>query len=118
VAQRDTFRDLGLEIRAGLHTGEVEHRQSSVAGLAVHIGARVASLAGAGEVLVTSVIRALVLGLAFAGRGIHSLKGVPDTGSCSQQFDGARFRWLAGSRVVPGSPANPRARATSGRIVR
>jgi class 3 adenylate cyclase/alpha-beta hydrolase superfamily lysophospholipase len=78
---RDTVRDLGLEIRAGLHTGEVEHRQSSVAGLAVHVGARVASLAGAGEVLVTSVVRALVLGsgLAFADRGIHSLKGVPDT---------------------------------------
>jgi class 3 adenylate cyclase/pimeloyl-ACP methyl ester carboxylesterase len=78
---RDAVRDLGLEIRAGLHTGEVERRQHSVAGLAVHIGARVASLAAASEVLVTSVVRALVLGsgLAFADRGVHSLKGVPDT---------------------------------------
>jgi class 3 adenylate cyclase/pimeloyl-ACP methyl ester carboxylesterase len=78
---RDTVRELGLEIRAGLHTGEVEHRHNSVAGLAVHIGARVASLAAASEVLVTSVVRALVLGsgLAFADRGAHTLKGVPDT---------------------------------------
>jgi len=78
---RDTIRDLGLEIRAGLHTGEVEHRQNSVAGLAVHIGARVAALAAASEVLVTSVVRALVLGsgITFADRGVHSLKGVPDT---------------------------------------
>lgn len=78
---RDTVGDLGLEIRAGLHTGEVEQRHNSVAGLAVHIGARVASLAAASEVLVTSVVRALVLGsgINFADRGIHSLKGVPDT---------------------------------------
>jgi len=77
---RDAVRELGLEIRAGLHTGEVEHRQNSVAGLAVHIGARVASLAAAGEVLVTSVVRALVLGsgIAFADRGVHALKGVPE----------------------------------------
>ena len=75
------FRDLGLEIRAGLHTGEVERRQHSVAGLAVHIGTRVASLAAAGEGLVTSVVRAMVLGsgIAFADRGIYSLKGAPDT---------------------------------------
>jgi len=78
---RDTVRDLGLEIRAGLHTGEVERRQGSVAGLAVHVGARVAALAAASEVLVTSVVRALVLGsgLSFVDRGVHSLKGVPDT---------------------------------------
>jgi class 3 adenylate cyclase/pimeloyl-ACP methyl ester carboxylesterase len=78
---RDAVRDLGLEIRAGLHTGEVEHRQNSVAGLAVHIGARVAALAAASEVLVTSVVRALVLGsgIAFADRGVHSLKGVPES---------------------------------------
>ena len=78
---RDSIRDLGLEIRAGLHTGEVEHRQDSVSGLAVHVGARVASLAAAGEVLVTSVVRALVLGsgISFADRGVHALKGVPDT---------------------------------------
>jgi class 3 adenylate cyclase len=78
---RDTVRDLGLEIRAGLHTGEVERRQDSVSGLAVHVGARVAAQASAGEVLVTSIVKVLVLGsgLSFAGRGTHSLKGVPDT---------------------------------------
>ena len=78
---RDTVRDLGLEIRAGLHTGEVERRQDSVSGLAVHVGARVAAQASAGEVLVTSIVKALVLGsgLSFADRGTHSLKGVPDT---------------------------------------
>jgi len=78
---RDAVADLGLEIRAGLHTGEVEHRPDSVSGLAVHVGARVAALAAAGEVLVTSVVRALVLGsgISFADRGSHSLKGVPDT---------------------------------------
>ena len=59
----------------------MEHRQDSVSGLAVHVGARVAALAAAGEVLVTSVVKALVLGsgISFADRGIHSLKGVPDT---------------------------------------
>jgi class 3 adenylate cyclase len=78
---RDRVKDLGLEIRAGLHTGEVERRPDSVAGLAVHVGARVAALAAASEVLVTSVVRALVLGsgLSFVDRGVHSLKGVPDT---------------------------------------
>jgi class 3 adenylate cyclase/pimeloyl-ACP methyl ester carboxylesterase len=78
---RNTVRGLGLEIRAGLHTGEVERRQNSIAGLAVHIGARVASLAAAGEVLVTSVVRALVLGsgLDFADRGTHTLKGAPES---------------------------------------
>jgi class 3 adenylate cyclase len=78
---RDNIRDLGLEIRAGLHTGEVERRPGSVTGVAVHVGARVAALAAASEVLVTSVVRALVLGsgIPFADRGSHSLKGVPDT---------------------------------------
>jgi class 3 adenylate cyclase len=77
---RDRVRDLGLEIRAGLHTGEVERREDSVAGLAVHVGARVAALAAASEVIVTSVVRALVLGsgLSFVDRGVHSLNGVPD----------------------------------------
>ncbi|HYA00296.1 MAG TPA: adenylate/guanylate cyclase domain-containing protein [Candidatus Binatia bacterium] len=78
---RDAIADLGLQVRAGLHTGEVERIGSSIAGLTVHIGARVASLAAASEVLVTSVVKALVLGsgIVFADRGVHSLKGVPDT---------------------------------------
>jgi class 3 adenylate cyclase len=59
----------------------VERRPGSVTGVAVHVGARVAALAAASEVLVTSVVRAPVLGsgISFADRGIHSLKGVPDS---------------------------------------
>jgi class 3 adenylate cyclase/pimeloyl-ACP methyl ester carboxylesterase len=72
-------RAFGVEIRAGLHTGEVEVRGDDVAGMAVNIGARVASRAGAGEVLVTSTVRDLVVGsdLAFAECGRYELKGVP-----------------------------------------
>jgi class 3 adenylate cyclase len=75
----DTARTLGLEIRAGVHTGECELRGENLAGIAVHIGARVASLADAGEVLVTSTVRDLVQGsgIDFADRGSHELKGVP-----------------------------------------
>jgi len=79
-AIRDTVADLGLEIRAGLHTGEVERNGAAVTGLAVHVGARVAALAAASEVLVTSTVQVLVLGsgVAFADRGNNTLKGVPD----------------------------------------
>jgi class 3 adenylate cyclase len=71
---------LGLEGRAGLHTGEIEWRQGDVSGLAVHIAARVAAGAGAGEVRVTSTVKDLVAGsgIAFGDRGRHQLKGVPD----------------------------------------
>jgi pimeloyl-ACP methyl ester carboxylesterase len=70
---------LGLEVRAGLHTGECELRGDDLAGIAVHIGARVAALAGPGEVLVTSTVRDLVAGsgIEFTDRGVHELKGVP-----------------------------------------
>jgi pimeloyl-ACP methyl ester carboxylesterase len=70
---------LGLRIRAGLHTGEVEIRQKEATGLAVHIGARVMSSAAAGEVLVSSTVRDLVAGagIVFEDRGAHQLKGVP-----------------------------------------
>ncbi|MGZ4713833.1 MAG: alpha/beta fold hydrolase [Acidimicrobiia bacterium] len=72
-------RTAGLEVRAGLHTGECEVRGDDVAGMAVHIGSRVAALAGPGEVLVTSTVRDLVMGsdIEFADRGRHALKGVP-----------------------------------------
>jgi len=72
-------RPLGLEVRAGLHTGECESRGDDLSGLAVHIGARVAGLAGSGEVLVTSTVRDLVIGagLEFGDRGEHELRGVP-----------------------------------------
>jgi class 3 adenylate cyclase len=73
-------RTLGLELRAGLHTGEIELLGDDVGGIAVHIAARVAALAGPGEVLVSSTARDLVAGsgLRFEDRGMHRLKGVPD----------------------------------------
>jgi pimeloyl-ACP methyl ester carboxylesterase len=71
--------ELGIEVRAGLHTGELDIIESGIAGIAVHTGARVMSLAGPNEVLVTSTVRDLVAGsgLAFTDRGVHELKGVP-----------------------------------------
>ena len=73
-------RPLGVEIRAGLHTGEIERADHGVAGVGVHIGARVGALAGAGEVWVSSTVKDLTAGsgLAFEDRGDHQLKGVPD----------------------------------------
>ncbi len=75
----DEIRPLGIEVRAGLHTGECEVMGDDVGGIAVHIGARVAALAGAGEVLVSSTVKDLVAGsgLRFGDRGSQSLKGVP-----------------------------------------
>jgi class 3 adenylate cyclase len=75
----DVMRPLGLDVRAGLHTGEVEVADGKVAGIAVNIGARVAAQAGAGEILVSSTVRDLVAGsgLEFAERGSVELKGVP-----------------------------------------
>jgi pimeloyl-ACP methyl ester carboxylesterase len=72
-------RSLGLEIRAGVHTGECERFGDKVAGLAVHTGARVAGTAGAGEVLVSQTVKDLVAGsgIEFEDRGRHELKGVP-----------------------------------------
>ena len=71
---------LGLEIRAGLHTGECELAGGRVVGLAVHIGARVAAQAGPGEVLVSSTVRDLVSGsgLEFRDLGLTTLKGLPE----------------------------------------
>jgi class 3 adenylate cyclase len=79
-AIRDAVQDLGLDIRAGLHTGEVEMVERDVHGIAVHIAARIMALAGPGEVLVSGVIPPLVLGsrIAFDDRGSHELKGVRD----------------------------------------
>ena len=72
------MRELGLELRAGLHTGECELFGDKVAGIAVHIGARVAALAGPNEVLVSSTVRDLVSGsgIAFEDRGERDLKGI------------------------------------------
>jgi class 3 adenylate cyclase len=75
----EDIKPLGIEVRAGLHTGECEMIGADVGGIAVHIGARVAALAGAGEVLVSSTVKDLVAGsgLRFGDRSSHSLKGVP-----------------------------------------
>ena len=69
----------GIEVRAGLHTGECVVRGDDIGGIAVHIGARVSALAGPNDVLVSSTLRDLVIGsgLEFDDRGAHELKGVP-----------------------------------------
>jgi class 3 adenylate cyclase len=75
----DTSRPLGIEIRTGLHTGEIELMGDDVGGIAVHIGARISALAGSGEVLVSSTVKDLIAGsgIEFDDRGSHELKGVP-----------------------------------------
>jgi class 3 adenylate cyclase len=77
---RDAAPAIGLEVRAGLHSGECELAGGDVRGVAVHIGARVAGLAGPGEVLVSRTVRDLMFGssIGFAPRGRHVLKGLPD----------------------------------------
>jgi class 3 adenylate cyclase len=76
---RDAARRLGLQIRFGLHTGELELHRSEIRGIAVHTGARVVGKAGPGEGLASSTVRDLVAGsgLEFEDRGSHELKGVP-----------------------------------------
>jgi class 3 adenylate cyclase len=79
MAIRDAVQALGIEVRAGLHTGECEIRGDDIGGIGVHIGARVSALAGPNDVLVSSTLRDLVIGsgLEFEDRGAHDLKGVP-----------------------------------------
>jgi len=79
LAIRDALRQLGLDVRAGVHIGEIELRGDDVAGIAVHIAQRVSSLAGPGEVLVSRTVVDLVAGsgLVFEDHGEHELKGVP-----------------------------------------
>jgi class 3 adenylate cyclase len=79
MAIRDAVQTLGMEVRAGLHTGECELRGDDIGGIGVHIGARVSALAGPNDVLVSSTLRDLVIGsgLEFEDRGTYELKGVP-----------------------------------------
>ncbi len=79
MAIRDAVQSLGIEVRAGLHTGECEVRGDDIGGIGVHIGARVSAMAGPNDVLVSSTLRDLVIGsgLEFEDRGAHQLKGVP-----------------------------------------
>jgi class 3 adenylate cyclase len=78
LAIRDAVRPLGLELRAGVHTGECVRMGDNVGGIAVHIGARIAAEAGVGEVLASSTVKDLVVGsgLSFQDRGSRALKGV------------------------------------------
>jgi class 3 adenylate cyclase len=80
LASRDGVRRLGLEIRCGPHTGEIELAGDHVAGIAVHIGARIITLAAPSEIVVSSTVKDLVVGsgILFADRGTHQLKGVPE----------------------------------------
>ena len=77
MAIRDAVQALGIEVRAGLHTGECEVRGDDIGGIAVHIGARVSALAGPNDVLVSSTLRDLVIGsgLEFDDRGTHAAQG-------------------------------------------
>jgi class 3 adenylate cyclase len=79
MAIRDAVQSLGIQVRAGLHTGECEVRGDDIGGIGVHIGARVSALAGPNDVLVSSTLRDLVIGsgLQFEQRGSYELKGVP-----------------------------------------
>ncbi len=79
-SMQDAALPLGVGVRAGIHTGEVERRGERIGGIGVHIAARVMSLAGAGEVLATRTVRDLAVGskLEFEDRGLHTLKGVSD----------------------------------------
>jgi class 3 adenylate cyclase len=91
-ALRHDLQKLGLDMRAGLHTGEVERRGERVAGTGVHIASRILSLADPGEVLVSRTVRDLVAGsgLHFVDRGTHALKGIPE-----------RWQVLAASEAAP-----------------
>jgi class 3 adenylate cyclase len=105
----DAVRELGIEIRAGLHTGECELLGNDVRGMAVNIGARIAALAGPGEVLVSSTVRDLVVGsgIEFAERGAVQLKGVPG----EWRVFAARNGSAPVSAPTPGTPDNRELRA-------
>ena len=80
-ALHDALARIGIAVRVGMHTGEVEVRGERIGGLAVHIGARVAATGDGGDIVVSSTVKDLVAGsgLTFADRGEHELKGVPGT---------------------------------------
>ena len=103
MAIRDAVQALGIEVRAGLHTGECEVRGDDIGGIAVHIGARVSALAGPNDVLVSSTLRDLVIGsgLEFDDRGAHGSRACPANGIClpSRPFP-LGVRVAAGSRLI------------------
>ena len=80
VALRKELAGMGIEIRAGIHTGELDVRDDDVGGIAVHIGARIMAAAGPGEILVSRTVRDLVTGsgITLEDRGTHTLRGLSD----------------------------------------
>ena len=105
LAIQESAAQIGLPLRAGLHTGEVEVRGDDVGGIAVHVAARVAQCAGANEALVSGAIPPLVLGsgIEFADRGAHALKGVPGAWQLFLvQPSSARSRGVHRARQVDG----------------
>lgn len=90
---REAVKGLGIEIRCGIHTGEIELRGSDIGGIAVHLGARVAALAGASEILVSQTVTDLVAGsgIRFKSRGAHELKGVPGSWQLHAVLDAGQF---------------------------
>jgi class 3 adenylate cyclase len=99
---RAALRTMGLDVRAGIHTGEVELRGDDVAGVAVHLAARVAMLARAGEVLVSRTVLDLVegSGIQFEDAGEHSLKGMPSRQRVFAAIDWRQPESRAASRMV------------------
>ena len=79
TAIRDAVRSLGIDVRVGLHTGEIDLRGDDISGIAVHIAQRVEATAQPGEILVSRTVVDLVAGsgIAFIDRGAHQLKGIP-----------------------------------------
>lgn len=120
-----SVRTIGLEVRAGVHTGELVLAGDDVRGIAVHVGARIAALAHGGEVLVSSTVRDLVVGsgLRFEDRGLHSLKGVPDEWQLlavtSRQIDEAPAVAMGqGNPLAPNSTLITRSDRTALRLAR
>jgi class 3 adenylate cyclase len=108
---RRTMRELGIQVRAGVHTGECEQIGDKLGGLAVHVGARIAATANAGEVLASRTVRDLVVGsgLEFSDRGRHRLRGidepwhlyaVEDTASSRHPLPGPRDHLRTGDRAL------------------
>ena len=95
LAIRDDLEAIGLEIRAGIHTGEVERRADDVGGIAAHIAARVQAAAEPGEVLVSRTVHDLLAGSAFrwTDRGLHNLKGLGEDWQLYRVDTGARGTW-------------------------
>ena len=116
-------RTIGLDVRAGVHTGEIMLVGDDIRGIAVHVGARIAAMAHAGEVLVSSTVRDLVAGsgLRFDDRGLHSLKGVPDEWqllAVADRHDAPTVAIGPGNPLAPNSTLVTRSDRTALRLAR